>query len=540
MREALTNRPTTVADYLAILRRRLAIVILPPLIAGLAAFFLSARQDPVYRASADVLVNRTSVVGAITQVSDPAAGDPTRFLTTQASIARSPELATRVVRAAGVPGLTPGGLLGESSVDPSPDSDLLHVSVSDRSGSVATLLANTYAQEFTRYKTELDTARIDKALEALNTRIKALQDRGATSSPAYETLVEDQGKLETVGKLLADNTSVLRPADGAGKVHPRPRRNAILGGLLGAVLGLALAFLGEALDRRVRTEKEIEDALELPLLARVPKPPRQLRKADELVMLKEPTSVHAETFRKLKTSIEFVNPHGAARTIMVTSAVEQEGKSTTIANLAVALARGNRRVALVDLDLRRPFLGRLFHVNGRPGITDVAMSRASLTDVIRPIALPAMTASDVDSRMNGRKSASPPSNGRTNVESLLHFVPAGTIPPSAGELLDDDRLLAVLDELATRFDVVLVDTPPLLAFDDAMILSAKVDAIFAITRLGKVQRPILHEFARQLRNCQADVLGYVITGVDHGDSYAYMYNAYSYNVSQKTSTKERA
>ena len=90
-------------------------------------------------------------------------------------------------------------------------------------------------------------------------------------------------------------------------------------------------------------------------------------------MLREPAGAHGETFRKLRTSLEFVNPDGAARTIMVTSAVEQEGKSTTIANLAVALARGNRRVALVDLDLRRPYLSRLFHVGGRPGITDVAV-----------------------------------------------------------------------------------------------------------------------------------------------------------------------
>src|SRR5262245_29401324 len=123
MREAFTNRPTTVADYLAIVRRRKWIVLIPPVVAAIAAYLLSASESPVYRASAQVLVNRTSVVTAITGV-DPSGGDPTRFLTTQASIARSPELAARVAAASGIPGMTAGSVLGRSSVTPSTDSDI--------------------------------------------------------------------------------------------------------------------------------------------------------------------------------------------------------------------------------------------------------------------------------------------------------------------------------------------------------------------------------------------------------------------------------
>ena len=191
-----------------------------------------------------------------------------------------------------------------------------------------------------------------------------------------------------MGKLLAGNTTVLRPADGAEQTQPRPRRDATLAVLFGLVLGLALAFLAEALDRHVRSEHEVGDALGRPLLARLQKPPRRLRKADELVMLEEPSSIQAEAFRKLRTSLEFVTPDREVRTIMVTSAGAQEGKSTTIANLAVALARANKRVVLVDLDLRAPFISRLFRINGRPGITDVAVERATLAQALRPIALP--------------------------------------------------------------------------------------------------------------------------------------------------------
>ncbi len=526
MTEAFEQRPTTVADYLAILRRRKWIVLLPPLVAGMLAFFISASDSPVYRAKAQILVDRTSLVTAITQVGDPSLGDPNRFLKTQASIARSPELAARVATDLGV---SPQAVLQKTDVTPSSDADLLTVAADDRSGADAVRLANTFAREFTSFTKERSTTRIDQALVSLQARLKSLAAHGQAGSPEYEQLAQQQSQLSILGKLLAGNTIVLQPADRAAKVKPRPKRDAILAGLLGAVLGIALALLGEALDRHVRSEHELEDALHLPLLARVPKPPRKLQKANELVMLEDPGSVQAETFRKLRTSLEFVNSDGAARTIMVTSSVAKEGKSTTIANLAVALARSNRKVVLVDLDLRAPFLSRLFHVGGRPGITDVAVKRAPLDQALRPIALAPIRSSAKDLlRVNGA-SAAGRSNGSAAIEGILHLLPTGTLPPAADEMLQDPRLIAVVDELATRFDFVLIDAPPLLAFGDAMILSAHVDAIFAVTRLGRIQRPILHEFSRQLQACKAKRIGYVVTGVEHSDSYRYMYEGYAYD-----------
>lgn len=531
MKQVFSNRPTTVADYLAILRRRKWIVLLPPIVAAIGAYVLSAGQSPLYNARAQVLVNPPSVVNQLLQLSQVV--DPNRFLTTQASVARAPELAARVAAASGVPGMTAGRVLGESDVTPSTDADLIAITVNDGDPNVAARLANTYATEFTRFSKERATTTIDEAIASLQTQINSLAAKGKANTPLYDTLIQQQGQLTTLGKLLAGNSSLLRPAEGAAKIRPRPKRDAILGFLLGAVVGLALAFLAEALDRRVRDEHEIDEAMGLPLLARIPRPPRALQKTNDLVMLREPASAQAETFRKLRTSIEFVNPDGAARTIMVTSAVEQEGKSTTIANLAIALARGNRRVALVDLDLRRPYLSRLFHVGARPGITDVSIGGAMLEDALRPIGLVSVV-EDL-ANQNGHGGAS---NGRAPTHGTLHLLPAGTIPPSAGELLQDERLLSVLDELATRFDVVLIDAPPLLAFGDAMTLSSRVDAMFVITRLSRVQRPILHEFVRQLQSCQATLLGYVVTGVEHSESYRYMYQAYEF-YARRTKSEER-
>jgi len=255
-------------------------------------------------------------------------------------------------------------------------------------------------------------------------------------------------------------------------------------------------------------------------------------------MLAEPKSVHAETFRKLRTSLEFVNFERDAKTIMLTSAGPREGKSTTVANLAVAFARAGRRVALVDLDLRRPFLHSFFNVNGNHGITDVVVERVDLDQAIRPVALPSGSARGKDQVGNGRPSPSGgpgASNGRTDAEGVLHLLPCGTIPPAADEFLESERVSLVLEELAGKFDVVLIDAPPLLAVGDAQTLSAKVDAIVVVARLGIHHRQ-LQEFARQLRNCRAAILGFVLTGVSHGDSYSYGYgyDPHVYDARQET------
>jgi polysaccharide biosynthesis transport protein len=324
-------------------------------------------------------------------------------------------------------------------------------------------------------------------------------------------------------------------------VRPRTKRNALLGFLLGGLLGVGLGFLGEALDRRVRSEHEVTDVLGLGVLGRIPSPPRKLRKANQLVMLAEPTSVHAETIRKLRTSIEFVNLEHGARTFMVTSAVPQEGKSTTIANLAVSFARAGRRVALVDLDLRRPFLSRFFGVGLRPGITDVVVKRASLDEAMRSIALAPLAQSYPAATGNGRRSgySGGTSNGRSDLNGILEVLPAGTIPPSAGEFLEQERVGEVLDEIRDQFDVVLVDAPPLLSFGDGMTLSGVVEALFVVIRLPAMQRPLLDELGRQLKNCRAIPLGCVLTSVEHHESYRYVYEAYGYETRPRLRTEDQ-
>jgi polysaccharide biosynthesis transport protein len=565
--EVFTNRPGTLADYLAVIRRRKWIVIGLPVVAAVTAFVIAQGQSPRYRATAQVLVDRSNVASSITSIDPTAVYDRTSYLATVAEIARSPALAARVASASHLNGVSAGQLLGHLGVSADPNADVLYVSVSSPDPAPAVQLANTYATQFGEYKAELDTRKIDAALSTLGTRTKALLAKGGANSPAVITLQQEQTQLETVRTLLANNITVLQPATSASKVSPRPKHTALLGLLLGGILGLALAFGVEAIDRRTRSEKEIEALLGVPLLARLPRPARHLRDRSRLAMIFEPALPDAELFRKLKTSLDFLSLDRPIRTIMITSAVPREGKSTTAANLAVAFARSGRRVALVDLDLRQPLIHSFFYPEVGYGVSDVVAGDRNLAGALRPYFLPVgKTPSEGVSATNGRsgRSARPApaaarAGGRESIlnarsprsstavapaggkESILNVLTAGTMAPMGGDaladLLESGRLGGVLDELGEQYEVILADTPPLLAVGDALALTTKVDAIVLVLHSG-IERPLVEELGRQLRNSQAPVLGFVLTGVSATDAYGYGYG-YGYG-SYGAQTKPKA
>jgi succinoglycan biosynthesis transport protein ExoP len=519
MTETSAHPATTLTDYLAVLRRRKWIIIVVPVLAALAAFQYSSSQPSVYQSQTKVFVNRS------TDVQGPATYDATRYLNNLANIARSQDVAARVAAADGVPPITVGEVLGASNVSPDAEADLLNISVSRGNPGDAVVLTNAYAREFIRYKTQYETAEINDRLHGLEKNAAQLRESGETESLAYQTLLQEQSKLAAARNQVARSARVLQSAAGAVKVEPRPRRALMLAGLFGAVLALGLAFLAEALDRRIRTEGEIQELLGLPLLGRISRPPLSLRKTNGLVMLTEPMGVQAEEFRKLWGTIEFVSVERGAecRTIMFTSAAQREGKSTTVANLAIALARSGRRVALVDLDLRRPFLHTFFSIHAEPGFTDVVVGRETLDRAVRHLSLPTAGGLESLGERNGQPTA--PSivpNRPREVETILQFLPCGTIPPAAGEFLAGERVSALLHALRHQFDVVLVDAPPITVVGDAMALSPAIDAIVVVTSFG-IERPLVDDLARELKNCRATTLGLVLTGVALSDPYAHGY-----------------
>jgi succinoglycan biosynthesis transport protein ExoP len=205
-----------------------------------------------------------------------------------------------------------------------------------------------------------------------------------------------------------------------------------------------------------------------------------------------------------------------ARTIMVTSAVEQEGKSTTVANLAVAFARGGARVTLVDLDLRRPFLHRFFETDPVPGVTDVALGRSDLGGAVVHVGIGRCDSGD------SSDSTEPPSrNGGGASPTMFDLLTSGSVPPDPGEFIASRALSSILDEVAADSDLVFVDAPPLLHLGDAVALSAKVDALIVVVGLKVATYSMLRELRRVLEKCGATKLGFVLADADEEEGYDY-------------------
>jgi polysaccharide biosynthesis transport protein len=257
----------------------------------------------------------------------------------------------------------------------------------------------------------------------------------------------------------------------------------------------------------VRSTDEITEHLGVPLLARLPEPPRRLRHDNRLATINDPDGPGAAAFRILRANVDFARIDADATTLLVTSAVAGEGKSTTVANLAVALARAGKRVALVDLDLRRPVIHKFFDLDG-PGIAQVAIGGATLEEALAPIPL----VWPGGSAWNGNRSEVRRARG------MLEVLPVGPLPPNVDDVLANHVVAGILETLRERADIVLVDSTPLLV-GEAMAVTAAVDAVLVVIRMNVVRRPMLHELRRVLDAVPARTIGFVATSTGSGDGY---------------------
>jgi receptor protein-tyrosine kinase len=299
------------------------------------------------------------------------------------------------------------------------------------------------------------------------------------------------------GRQSAVRVSVVSPADlPTSPVSPQPLRNLALALAVGLLAGLALAAARHSLDTTIKTSEQTEEAAGAALLGVVPFDPATNRST--VITTSEPNSHLAEAYRQVQTSMQFMDADRETKVVVVTSCVPEEGKSTTACNLALSLAEAGKRVLLIDGDLRRPRAARYLGLPMGAGLTSVLVGKATLDEVIQTWGDPA-----------------------------LSVLASGPVPPNPSKLVGSQHMREVLAELRERYDMVLIDAPPVLPVVDAVVLAAASDGALLVVRHGKTSRDQLGKAAAALRRAEVDVLGTVLNMAPRSGSNSYYYYGYS-------------
>ncbi|MFV0634927.1 polysaccharide biosynthesis tyrosine autokinase [Demequina sp.] len=327
------------------------------------------------------------------------------------------------------------------------------------------------------------------------------QDAADSANAVAESLITVVEDIETADATAGSpvRLSIVQPAEAPEfPTSPKKSLNVALGLLLGLAAGLSFALLRHTLDTRIRTERDLEHLTTVPVLGGIVMDPKS--KDRPLILHSDPQNPRAESFRTLRTNLQFLDAGRRHRSFVITSSLPGEGKSTTAANLAIALADAGARVLLVGADLRKPRVAKYMGVEGGIGLTDVLVGRVTLEDATQPW-------------------------GRTS----LSVLPAGTIPPNPSELLGSTTMSELIEHLQREYDVVLYDAPPLLPVTDAAILARLVGGALVMVASGKTRRPQFEASLDSLENVDAKVSGVVLTMVPEKGPDAYGSGRYGYS-----------
>jgi capsular exopolysaccharide synthesis family protein len=364
----------------------------------------------------------------------------------------------------------------------------------------------------------------EAAKESLNFEVADESKRGeiARKKQLWEEALERLHQLQVVEDVKdygGFKTKILAEAREAVQVEPVPERSVAIFSVLGLLVGVALAYMIDLADKSFRTPDEIRGQLRLPVIGHIPvidnvlsrkeKKKRQHEnvKVDEMIAcFHRPKSTVAEAYRSIRTALYFGTRGEEHKVIQITSADAGDGKTTLACNLAVSIAQSGKKVCLMDADFRRSRLHEMFGIEKPNGVSNVMAGKAELTDVIYP----------------------------TDVENLS-LLPCGPRPSNPSELLTSERFKELVDVLRTKFDTILIDTPPLLAVTDPSAVAARVDSVLLVMRITKHVRPNALRAKQVLEALGARVLGIVVNGVEMRQGYGqdggyrrYGYGGYGY------------
>jgi capsular exopolysaccharide synthesis family protein len=489
-------------EYLTILRvRKWWIALAVALVVG-SALAYSLRQTPVYVSEAQVLVEPTSMAPNQTQAE-------LINMENEARLAVSPEVAELAAQEEGVSEKDPSVLLRNLEVTAEPETTILVFSYSHSDRQEAADRASGFARAYLSYRQSLVVGSLVEQRQALGNQIDRLRELLAGTND-LELQQQYRLQIAVLQTQLASVSSpgnlnvgtVIQPALIPNKpASPDHTKTGVLALLAALPLGAGLAFLRERFDDRLRGRVDLETHAGAAVLAVVPRVPSWRDTADSpVVTLVEPKSAAAEAYKTLRTSVLFAAAQRGMETLLVTSSHAMEGKSSTTANLGVALAQSGKRVILVSADLRKPRLHRFFRAQNGTGLTNVLAGEKNALEVLNWV----------------------------GVENL-RLLPSGPVPGNPAELLGSEAMAGLLRELQDAADFVLIDAAPVLPVADAMTLTPFVDAILFVADARRTTRGAIAQARQQLDQVNARVIGTVLNNFDPSKSPGSAHQHYGYN-----------
>jgi succinoglycan biosynthesis transport protein ExoP len=503
-----------IRHYIAILWRRKWVIAIAAAVTVAVTIIGLLRATPTYVASTTLRV-LTATAGSVDWV-DYDTRYAERLMNTYTKIATSgpvlQELADRV-------GLDEPP---EIEVEIVANTELMRVTVEDRDPALAAQVSNTLAEILVVQSEKLYSGGGRKAYEILGQQLAQLEDELRQARTEYGSLVaqapEDSERIAAAGRSIefkeetyatfleqyeqvrareamrANMLSVVDPAT-PPRTPSKPRRalSIALGLAVGSIGGLGVAFLLENLDTTLYTTQRIQEVTDLPVLGRIPPAKRQWQ-----VALFNGNPLQAEAFRRLRTTVFTVGRDVPLRTLLVTSAGPGEGKSTVVANLAFAIAQAGRRTIVLDGDLRQPTLHKIFDLSNELGLSSVLRHEVSLDGAVQNSTIPGVC-----------------------------VLTSGPLPPNPAELLDSPRMTALIEQLAQQFDIVLLDTPALLAVTDAAVRAPTVDGVMLVVGRAQARREAVQAACQHLSDVKARWVGVVVNRAEqNGSYYGYHGNGY--------------
>jgi non-specific protein-tyrosine kinase len=528
-----------ILEYLEVLNRRKWIIALVLVVTVAIVDVGSYMMTPVYAASATVRIAQVQDGSTSYFALDYAE----RVMNTYVHLLKSRPFLEEAIRRHDL-AMQPSELAGMVSVEVLANTELLKISVENRNPLLAANIANTLGTllveegqkmysgrgKSTREILQEQLKTVEATLEDLRTRLQALQADKSSLPEAvqdlntkirlqeqvYAMLLDEFDKAGVREAMLANSINIVEPAT-APRAPSKPRiiLNLVLGGLVGLMGGVGLAFVFENLDRRVYSASSLEATAGAPVLGEIPSfsVPRKYH-GEPFLLGMEQQRLAMEAFRGLRSVILSAASGSRAKTLLVTSAEPGAGKSTVLANLAAAMAQAGRRVIVIDSDLRQPCLHRVFGLPNSVGLSNAILAPSSAN------------ATAQETRVRG-----------------VRVLTSGPSPRHPAELLSSSNMKEVLSDLASRADLLLLDSPPVLAMADALGLASIVDGVLLVAaRAGATDRDIKTAL-RQLDKVGAKILGVIFNRASpHGGSYYYFsdYDVISHARSERHGQAEEA